>query len=109
MSETIKESVLRELASANTTLAVRVVGQHGGGFAVIVEYGAIEKTLAGTRGELRVFASLDTAAGVLRKIGVTRFEVDSAGYEPGLVRRPRPDRAEALKKTRTRPRQQALL
>jgi hypothetical protein len=65
--------------------------------------------LGNSRGNLRQFASLNTAVDFLRRVGVARFEVDAEEYERGRTRKPRPDRAEALRGTRTRPRQQSLI
>lgn len=45
----------------------------------------------------------------LRQVGIEMFEVDARFYQPGRIRKARPDRAEALRKTRTTPRQQELL
>jgi hypothetical protein len=108
MQLTLKETTLRELVEAQSVRAACVVGLKGG-YAVTVRYGLIERTLATTRGEVRVFASLNTAADFLRKLGLAKFEVDATGYEPGRVRPARPDRAEALRKTRTKLKQAELL
>jgi hypothetical protein len=101
MRQTIKETTLRELVEANAVRSACVVGLRGG-YAVTVRYGLTERTLATTRGGVRIFAALDTASEFLRKIGLARFEVDATGYEPGRLRAARPDRAEALRKTRTK-------
>ena len=108
MLETIKERTLRELVEANSVRSACLVGQHGG-FAVTVRYGIVEKTLSNARGETRVFASLNTATEFLRRMGIVKFEVDATDYEPGRLRKPRPDRAQALKNTRTRPTQGKLI
>src|SRR3569833_3381538 len=101
MSATIKETTLRELVAAGSIASVCVVGQNGG-YAVTVRCGTAESTLASTRGDVRLF-TLDSASTFLRALGLFRFDVDSTNYEPGRLRKPRPDRAEALRKTRTRP------
>lgn len=110
--ESVLESTLRELCAAGAVRDLVVVGMQKGGFGVRVGYGAggrqIEKMLGTSRGGLRRFASLDTAGAFVRQLGAERFGVDMSGYEPGLVRAPRPDRAEALKKTRTKPKQESL-
>jgi hypothetical protein len=108
MLQTIKESILRELVGANSVKSVCAVGRFGS-FAVIVRYGSTEKILTNTRGDTRLFASLNTAADFLRRLGVERFEVDVTNFSPGRLRKPRPDRAEALRKTRTKPRQKHLI
>lgn len=104
MLPTIKEPVLRELVAANSLRSASFVGQTGG-FAVNVRYGVGERGLAIARGEIRLFANLNTAGFFLRKHGLTKFEVDATNYEPARLRRARPDRAAALRKTRTKPRQ----
>jgi hypothetical protein len=110
--ESLPESTLRELCSAGAVQDVVVVGMQQGGYGVRIAYGAggrqIEKVLGTSRGGVRRFASLDTAGAFVRELGAQRFGVDMSDYEPGLVRAPRPDRAEALKKTRTRPKQESL-
>jgi hypothetical protein len=101
---TIREITLRELVDANSVRLISAVGQLGG-FAVAVHCGMAERFLASTRGEIRLFPNLTTLAALLRKLGISRFEVDTSNYEPGRVRPARPDRAEALKRTRTKRRQ----
>lgn len=105
--EAIRETTLRELAEANSIRSIAAVGQHGG-FAITVQYGVVERALSSMRGGVRLFPNLTTLATFLQKLGITRFEVDTAHFVPGLVRPARPDRAEALRRTRTR-RQQASL
>lgn len=106
MLQGIKENTLRELAGAGSIRNACLIGQYGG-FVITVRYGELERQLASTRGDVRLF-SLKNATDFLRGIGVVRFEVDSTNYEPGRLRKPRPDRAEAMRKTRTKPRQEAL-
>ncbi len=103
----IREPVLRELVQASGTVGTTVVGK-GNGFAVVVKLGATEKTLVTSRGQVRLFASLDTAASFVRDMGISRFEVDMNRYERGRLRGARPDRAAALRLTRTRMQQQPL-
>lgn len=94
---TVKLAILRELVDAGTVCRVTLVGQTGG-FAVIARYGMQERTLAAKTGTPRLFASIDSAARELRTIGIAAFEVDAANFAPSdLLRRRRPDRAEAMK------------
>lgn len=105
---TIKEPVLRELAEASALAGITVAG-HENGFAVVARIGdASERVLANSRGKIRLFASLDTAGAFVRDVGLPRFQVDMNGYEKGRLRKARPDRAEALRGTRTKLHQQAL-
>jgi hypothetical protein len=103
----IKEPVLRELVQADRSIAATVTGQERG-FAVLVRLGTAEKLLATTRGAIRLFASLDTAGAFVRDLGLPHFDVDMTSHEPGRLRKPRPDRAEALRGTRTKLQQQPL-
>lgn len=101
----VREPVLRELVALGST---RLVGCRGG-FLVLVLAGETPKTLATARGQPRVFANLNTATVYLKELGVERFEVDSSAFRPERLRKARPDRAAALRLTRTTPRQDTLL
>lgn len=106
--ETIKEITLRELVEAKSVQSARVIGRHGG-FTITVCYGESERTLVSSRGDIRIFASLNTTADFLGRFGLTQFEVDATNYKRARLRAPRPDRAEALRKTRTKPRQMTMV
>ena len=103
----ITEPILRQLAEATAEMSARIVGQQNA-FVVLVRVGSGEKTVVTTRGNVRLFASLDTAAGFIKALGLSRFDVDVSFYKPGRLRNARPDRAEALRHTRTRMYQQPL-
>jgi hypothetical protein len=105
--QTIKEPVLRELIQASEAVSATVSGRERG-FAVIVHLGSSDKLLATSRGVIRLFASLDTACSYVKDLGLERFEVDMSGYLPGRLRSARPDRAEALRLSRTKMQQQDL-
>jgi hypothetical protein len=111
--EAISENSLRELCAASAVREFWVLGLRGGGFGVAALCGAskpgIGRVLATSRGGTRRFASLDTATGFLRDLHVQQFAVDVTYHEPGRLRRARPDRSEALKRTRTSPKQGSLL
>lgn len=108
VSKNITEVTLRELIAAGTIENAYLIGQQGG-FSVTIRCGKAERTLGNTRGGKKVFASLDTAVPYLKRLGITLLTVDASKFEPGRLRKPRPDRAAALKKTRTLPRQQDLI
>ncbi|WP_093646304.1 hypothetical protein [Paraburkholderia aspalathi] len=108
MDDTIVEATFRELLLAGSINSVAAVGKEGG-FVVVICYGTSERLLASTRGGARVFPNLTTLATFLRKLGATVFTVDTNGYVSGRVRKARPDRAAALRKTRTTPRQASLI
>lgn len=104
--DTAKEPVLRDLVAAGGR--VTVVGTVGG-YLLRVTLGSATRTLVSARGHERVLATLDTAGGLARAIGASTFDVDITGFAPARIRKARPDRAEALRKTRTRPLQQSLV
>jgi hypothetical protein len=105
-TEHARESVVRELVAAGAL--VRIVGTRGG-YLLRAKLGEVVRTLAATRGNERIFVSLDTASSKASEIGAKTFEVDTTHYEAARIRRARPDRAEALRNSRTRPRQQSLV
>jgi hypothetical protein len=111
--ETFGEATLRELISSGVAMQPMVVGVPDGGFALVFANASsgseIRKVLATSRGPVRRFGSLDSAGSFLRELAVDQFLVDLADYRPGRVRGPRPDRAEALRRTRTSPKQAELL
>src|SRR5687768_2443212 len=103
----ITEAGFRDLVGARAITSVTAIGAPGG-FSIALHCGASELILSATRGGARMFASLDTAAAFLKRLGISQFSVDASGHELQLLRKPRPDRAEALRRTRTRPQQQTL-
>src|SRR5581483_6219719 len=106
LGATIKEPMLRELIQTSLAIGATVTGQEKG-FSVVVKIGNNgTKLLATSRGEVRLFASLDTAGQFIKNVGLSKFEVDMNGYEKGRLRKPRPDRAEAMRLTKTKIRQQ---
>lgn len=111
--DAITEHTLRELCSVGAVQGFRVVGLKEGGLGIIAACGSAEcsshRVLCTSRGGLRRFASLDSAAAFLRDMQVEQFLVDVSERKPGRVRRARPDRSEALKRTRTTPTQGSLL
>jgi hypothetical protein len=112
-ADSILEASLRELSGAGAVREFRVFGLRSGGLGIAAVCGLTGpgnlRVLAASRGGTRRFASLDTAAGFLRDMDVQDFHVDVTHYQPGRVRASRPDRSEALKRTRTAPRQANLL
>ncbi len=53
--------------------------------------------MANTRGAERLFASLETVALLLRRMGMNHFEVDVTHYETGRIRAAQPERSAAMK------------
>lgn len=111
--DTISEHSLKELAAAAAIRSLWAIGLTGGGFGIVAECGALPpgicRLLTSSRGSARRFAALDTAAAFMRDLNVYQFQVDVTNHEPGRVRASRPDRSEALKRTRTSPKQGSLL
>lgn len=113
VADSILEASLRELSGAGAVREFWIFGLRGGGLGIAAVCGFTgpgnPRVLAASRGGIRRFASLDTAAGFLRDMDVQDFHVDVTRYQPGRVRASRPDRSEALKRTRTALRQASLL
>lgn len=107
-TEEIRESTIREMIQGGATWTACLKGESGG-FSVIFRFMKSSRILTSSRGQTRRFASLNTAAEFLKQLGIYTFEVDASLYIAGRIRKARPDRAEALRKTRTAPRQQELL
>ncbi len=108
MPQAITTKTLKELLASGSPCKACVVGFKGG-FGMVFHYGTAERILSGVRGAPRLFASLNTAVSYLGQLGILKFEVDASGFQPGRLRGPRPDRAEALKGTRKLPKQERLI
>ena len=103
----MRQQTLRDLVAIGRVTSATVVGLRGG-YGIAVRDGPVQRLLATSRGETRLF-TLEAATRFLRDVGLPRFEVDASNYEPGRLRKPRPDRAEALRRTRTNPHQPTLV
>lgn len=95
----IDHHTLSGLVQAHAVRAARVVGQPGG-WGVIVKHGRTERPLAATRSkETRVFKRFETLVGYLKKIGISRFDVDAADFDATSVKTyGRPDTSATLKR-----------
>lgn len=102
-----KEPIIRELIGIGSSVRVTIAGREKG-FALVFHVGNADKTLVTSRGIVRLFASLDTAAAFVRDLGLPRFQVDMTSHQPGRLRSARPDRSAALRQTRTRMHQSPL-
>lgn len=96
--ETIDSKLLASLVEAGAVQSAHVIGR-AGGWGVMVDYGKGERVLTAQRSHKpREFKKLDTVVAFLKELGLSRFDVDAANYDPDQVERvARPDRAEALK------------
>ncbi len=99
MSETIDHGTLSRLVEAGAIRGAHIVGQPGG-WAVMVRYGMHERPLAAQRSRnVRLFRRFETLVSYLKGVGIARYDVDAANYDPDTLQATRrPDRAEALKR-----------
>jgi len=98
-TETIDHNTLARLVEAGAVRAAHVVGQKGG-WGLILKYGMAERALAASRSrQVRIFKKLETVVAYLKGVGIVRFDVDAAGFDPAQVKTySRPDRSEALRR-----------
>jgi hypothetical protein len=96
--ETIDHATLAHLVEAGTVRTARAIGQ-AGGWAVVVKHDMIESTLTAQRSRhVRLFKKLETLVGYLKEVGITRFDVDAASYDPATIKTvTRADTSAALK------------
>jgi len=98
-AETIDHGTLTRLVEAGAVRGAHVVGQPGG-WAVMVKYGAQERSLAtkNTR-VVRLFRRFETLVSYLKDVGLVQFDVDAANYDQAAATAAkRPDRTAALKR-----------
>jgi hypothetical protein len=97
-TEMIDHATLTKLAEAGVVRTAHVVGQDGG-WGIRVKYGTTERDLAAQRSQqVRIFRKLETLVKYLKGVGIPRFEVDAANYNPhDAASAKRPDRAAAMK------------
>lgn len=97
-SETIDHNTLSRLVEAGAVRGAHVIGQ-AGGWGVLIRYGMVERPLSATRSKkIRTFKKLETLVTYLKEIGISRFDVDAANYDPATVQTyTRPDRVKAMK------------
>lgn len=98
--ETIDHSTLSTLVEAGAVQGARIVAQ-GSGWSVLVKYGVCQRSLAAQKSrQVRLFRKLDTLVAYLKEVGIARFEVDAANFNP-LIKHAstRPDRSVAMKRT----------
>jgi hypothetical protein len=109
MGKLISASALQQLLDVQAVTEISVVGVRQGFEVRVASASGQPRALGTVRGDLRRFATIDTAATFLKALGAPKFSVEMTGFEPGRLRSARPDRALALRNTRTRPHQQELL
>lgn len=82
--KTIDHGTLRRLVDAGANVGAEVVGA-AGGWGVVINYGRASQTLAATRGKPRTFRQFETLASYLKDLGITKYHVNSAEFEPGAA------------------------
>jgi hypothetical protein len=97
VAEPIKLENLRDLISMGAVKTATIRGQKGG-FAVLAKAGVTERILANKVGQVRMFATTDTAVKELARLGLSLFVVDITQYEKGLLRAPRTDVTERARR-----------
>lgn len=99
LAETIDHSTLSKLVEAGAVRGAHIIGQSGG-WAVMVRYGLTERPLAAQRSrQVRLFRKFETLVSYLKDVGIAKFDVDAANYDPDTLKATRrPDRSEALKR-----------
>jgi hypothetical protein len=97
MAQTIKLENLRDLVSMGAVKTATILGQKGG-YAVLANLGMQERMLANKVGQVKMFATTDTAVKELARLGLSSFVVDISRYEKGLLRAPRADVTERAKR-----------
>lgn len=80
-SDTIDHTTLALLVEAGAVHGANVIGQPGG-WAVVVKYGMTERALAVRRGNVRIFRKFETLVDYLKQIGLCKYTVDAASYDP---------------------------
>lgn len=97
-TETIDHATLMRLAESGVVSNAQVVGQTGG-WSLLVKYGKTQHALATQRShKMRVFRKLETLVEYLRGVGIQRFDVDAANFDPDdTTFSKRPDRSTAMK------------
>jgi hypothetical protein len=89
---------VKSLVEAHAVHGAVVLGRPGG-WGILVRYGNAERAVAAQRSDSpRLWRNLNTAVAFVRnELGVSRFEIDTAEYDPEAIERKRPDQAERLR------------
>jgi hypothetical protein len=89
----MRPETFKDLVASGSIYDVTLVGQKGG-FALQATVGNEKHLLAKREGDVRLFASVDTAVRQLLGMGVRVAKVDMTDFEAGRIRPARPDVAE---------------
>lgn len=88
-------ALIKQITQARKVVAIGVVGGYELDIIDIVGAKAPARVVY-ANGKRRIWPNLSKLSAELAALGVSTFEVRPVGYEPGIVRKPRPDRALAL-------------
>ncbi|MEO7031721.1 MAG: hypothetical protein ABI351_09610 [Herbaspirillum sp.] len=83
--DTIDQNTLARLVEAGAVRGASIIGQPGG-WGVVIQYGMTERALAAKRGTVRNFARFETLVGYLKKMGISKYQVDATQYDPATVK-----------------------
>lgn len=98
VTDSIDHLSLSRLVEAQAVRGADVVGQPGG-WGIIIKYGMVERKLVTRSGSLRLFRKFDSLVTYLKGIGIAKYMVDAANYDPTAVKSTvvRPDASKRLK------------
>lgn len=77
----ITSAILRELSGSGIAIHAKLIAQ-GNGFTLLVCFGTSEKVLQAKRKHTRIFKNLDRAAAFVLSLGISKLEVEMAGWIP---------------------------
>jgi len=99
--ELIDSKAVKSLVEARALRGATILGRPGG-WMILVRYGTAERAIAGQKSHrARLWRHSDTAISFIREeLGMDRFEVDAAEYDPAGQRTRRPDQAARLRQQR---------
>ncbi|WP_052191457.1 hypothetical protein [Luteibacter sp. 9133] len=97
MPHPIKLDALRDLVSSGAVKTATILGEKGG-FTVHADAGSSERVLTNRAGQVKMFATTDTAVRELARAGLSSFLVDISQYQKGLLRAPRTDVSDRAKR-----------
>lgn len=98
-TESIDHVSLSRLVEAQAVRGADVVGQPGG-WGIVIKYGMVERPLVTRNGGLRIFKRFETLVAYLKDIGIVKYMVDAANFDPEAVKNTvvRPDASSRLKR-----------
>lgn len=99
--DVIDSKAVRGLVEAKAIKGAIILGRPGG-WAVVIRYGSVERTIAAQRSRrMRLWRNLNTAASFVRdELGMGRFEVDAVEHDASARGVKRPDQSERLRRQR---------